>query len=48
MKTKILGGEIMAFDGKEHVLIEKGEIVYGGSQIIYVGKVHDGKNELSI
>jgi cytosine/adenosine deaminase-related metal-dependent hydrolase len=37
MKTKIIGGEIIAFDGKKHVLITGGEIVYEENQIIFVG-----------
>jgi 5-methylthioadenosine/S-adenosylhomocysteine deaminase len=48
MKTKILGGEIIAFDGKEHVLIDEGEIVYEENQIIFVGESYPGKVEKTI
>jgi 5-methylthioadenosine/S-adenosylhomocysteine deaminase len=48
MKTKILGGEIIAFDGKSHVLIEGGEIVYEGNQILFAGESYAGNVEKTI
>ncbi|MCX5914452.1 MAG: amidohydrolase family protein [Deltaproteobacteria bacterium] len=48
MKTKILGGEIIAFDGKKHVLIDQGEIIYEENQIIFVGESYPGKVDRTI
>ncbi|RPJ37470.1 MAG: amidohydrolase [Deltaproteobacteria bacterium] len=48
MKTKILGGEIIAFDGKKHVLIDKGEIVYEEDRIIFAGESYPGDVEKTI
>jgi 5-methylthioadenosine/S-adenosylhomocysteine deaminase len=48
MKTKILGGEIIAFDGKQHVLIDQGEIVYEENQITFVGQSYAGKVDKTI
>jgi 5-methylthioadenosine/S-adenosylhomocysteine deaminase len=48
MKTKILGGEIIGFDGKEHVLIDQGEIVYEENQIIFAGESYAGKVDKTI
>ena len=48
MKTKILGGEIIAFDGKKHVLIDKGEIVYEEDRIVFAGESYGGDVEKTI
>ena len=48
MKTKISGGSVIAFDGTKHVYIEKGEVVFEGSRIIFVGGRYDGKADGTI
>ena len=45
MKTKIKGRYVIGFDGKDHEIIENGEVVYEGDTILYVGKCYEGKTE---
>ena len=48
MKTKLSGGKIIAFDGNRHILLEKGEIVFQGDQIIFVGEFYGEKVDRTI
>jgi len=48
MKTKILGGIIIGFDGKKHIVLEKGEVVFEDSEIIYVGPSYGEKVDRTI
>jgi 5-methylthioadenosine/S-adenosylhomocysteine deaminase len=48
MKTKIQGGEVIAFDGKEHVRIDQGEVVYEDSRIVFVGESYAGEVDKTI
>jgi cytosine/adenosine deaminase-related metal-dependent hydrolase len=41
--TKIKGKYVIAYDGKSHVIIENGEVVFKDDTIIYVGKNYEGK-----
>jgi cytosine/adenosine deaminase-related metal-dependent hydrolase len=43
MKVGINGGIIVAFDGREHRLLENGVIVFEDKKIIHVGKSYPGK-----
>jgi 5-methylthioadenosine/S-adenosylhomocysteine deaminase len=43
LKTKIKGRFIIGFDGKDHVIIKNGEVVYENDTIIYVGHDYDGE-----
>lgn len=43
MITKIKGKYVIAYDGKSHVIIENGEVVFKDDTIIYVGKNYEGK-----
>jgi len=42
MKIGIEGGLIVAFDGSEHRLLEKGIVVFEGDTIVHVGKSYSG------
>jgi len=48
MKTKILGGEVIALDGQKHVLIDRGEVVYEEDQILFVGESYGGQVDRTI
>jgi 5-methylthioadenosine/S-adenosylhomocysteine deaminase len=48
MKTKIAGGMIIGFDGRKHVLLAKGEVVFEDSQIVYVGLSYGEKVDRTI
>jgi len=43
MKTKIVGGYIIGFDGTKHVLLKNSEVVFQESRIIFVGKSYTEK-----
>lgn len=42
MITKIKGSYVIGFDGKSHVIIPDGEVVYENDTIVYVGKNYEG------
>ncbi|MEY8339280.1 chlorohydrolase family protein [Lachnospiraceae bacterium 62-35] len=42
MITKMKGSYVIGFDGKDHVIIRDGEVVYEEDKIIYVGKHYEG------
>lgn len=48
MITLIKGTWVIAYDGHEHRLIEKGEIVYEDDKIVYVGKNYKGTPDKTI
>ena len=41
MKTRIIGGWIVGFDGTQHALLEGGEVVFEDSRILFVGKSYN-------
>lgn len=41
MKTKLKGHYVIGFNGKDHVLLKDAEVVFEGSDIIYVGKEYE-------
>ena len=43
MLKKIKGKYVVGFDGKDHEIIVDGEVVYQGSDIVYVGKHYEGQ-----
>jgi 5-methylthioadenosine/S-adenosylhomocysteine deaminase len=45
VRTKIINGTIVAFDGKEHRLLEGGVLVFAGDTITHVGKIYDGPSD---
>ena len=47
-RTKIEASYIIAFDGKRHRYIKDGELVFQGSDIIYVGKKYEGETNQTI
>ena len=42
MKTKLSAKFIIAFDGRQHVIMRDAELVYEGNTIIYVGRGYEG------
>lgn len=42
MYTKISARYVLGFDGKQHTLIEHGEVVFEGAVIVFVGRGYDG------
>lgn len=46
--TKIRGGWIVAFDGKEHRILKDGVVVFTGDSIVHVGKSYDGPVDAEI
>jgi len=48
MKTRISGGWVLGFDGTRHVLLRNSEVVFQGSQIIFVGKSYKEKVDRTI
>lgn len=48
MKVGVQGGLIVAFDGKEHRLLEDGVIVFEGNEIVHVGKSYSGQLDRKI
>ena len=48
MKTRISGGWVVGFNGTKHVLLRNSEVVYQGSQIIFVGESYQGEVDRSI
>lgn len=47
-KTRIEGGTIIAFDGREHRLLEDGCLVFEGDTITHLGKSDDGPADATI
>ena len=47
-RTLIRGGWIVAFDGREHRIIEDGVVVLEGDSIVHVGKSWDGRADRTI
>lgn len=48
MKTRILGGWVIGFDGKQHVLLQNSEIVFEEDKIIFVGQSFKGEADRTI
>jgi cytosine/adenosine deaminase-related metal-dependent hydrolase len=42
MRTQILGGWVVAFDGRSHELIPDGSVVFEGEKLIHVGRNFEG------
>mgnify|MGYP001247141490 FL=1 len=48
MRTVIRNGTVVGFNGQEHVIIEKGVVVYDDDRIAYVGFNYDGPADKEI
>lgn len=48
MKTLLSSEFVIGFDGKDHVIIENGQVVYEDDKIIYVGKNYQGEYDEKI
>ena len=48
MKTVIKGGHIVAFDGREHRILNDGSVVFEDDKITHVGKTFSGKTDSQI
>lgn len=48
MRTKILSDYVIGFDGRGHIIIEQGEVVFEGNTIVFVGHGFEGHVERSI
>lgn len=48
MKTKIVGGMVIGFDGVKHVLLENSDVVFQDSRIVFVGKSYGEKVDRTI
>src|SRR5437773_1343737 len=46
MRTKLQGGTVVGFNGRSHVLIRDGVVVWEDDRITFVGQVYDGPVEV--
>src|SRR5580698_5709867 len=48
MITRVRAAHVIGFDGTDHVIYDKGEVVYEGERIVYVGHHYDGRVDETI